>query len=744
VRYRIWWRVIAGLMVFAHIGMAAPVSHAGEAQGFSIEHYFQLRRIDELALSQDGQWLAYVTSRRSLEENRTIRKLYVQRTMPGGEALLVEGVPDAQQIAWIPRSQKLAFLAERNGSTQVVSYDARTGELKTHTNANEPIVEFGFAPDGETVAYATMARSTGESLYEQLWNGRRGVVVDTDTLYLFDFVAPHGSIGFTRPNRTLWVAFRADEARRFDLPGSMEGWGRLFWWSPDGRYLSVSYERADLPRNGKLYAQTSIGVLEPATGRLREVAAARGASVGAPAIKYFGGQWLDAKRLVVGREIDEHIWVSPSYPEWTVLEISRGGVEERTQWWPGAENGWFNARIWPLDRTSILVETLNRAEKTLLRLSAGETQKSPLLEGVDGSSSLFTFSAGGELAYVNQSLTRPPEVYFRDKQGRTRPVTRLNAEIQSRVRFSAREVTWHSLDGAPVSGWLMLPGNQDKGGPYPLVTYVHGGPAAAFPNAFASYVNGWPFPFEVLADRGIAVFFPNYRGTASFGRRHELPSSIDVEPVEDVISGVRYLVDQGIADPDRLGISGHSHGAWLGPLVVAKHKRVFRAASFAEGWGNEILGYELMPSRGNRELNEVVIEADRSVNLYDDPLRFLELSPSLQFRGVATALLLEAGIESQALLMMPFAKAARRFDIPHEFVIYPRTSHGIDIPDLQRESAERNLEWFEFWLLGKHSDDPERAEQFSRWMSSRKRAEEVSTQPVTAAKSAGTRRSERR
>jgi dipeptidyl aminopeptidase/acylaminoacyl peptidase len=188
------------------------------------------------------------------------------------------------------------------------------------------------------------------------------------------------------------------------------------------------------------------------------------------------------------------------------------------------------------------------------------------------------------------------------------------------------------------------------------------------------------------------VFMPNYRGTHSYGT--EVASGSDDEAIDDILTGVRALVDAGVADERRLGVSGHSHGALVGPLAMARAKN-FRAASFAEGVANSVVAYELMSEDANREIHDPIVGS----SLYEAPHRYLDESPDLHFKGLSTAALFEGGAYTAALYMLGFPKAASRAGMPTEFVIYPQTAHNIAMPSLQREAAERNLEWFRRWLL---------------------------------------------
>jgi dipeptidyl aminopeptidase/acylaminoacyl peptidase len=331
---------------------------------------------------------------------------------------------------------------------------------------------------------------------------------------------------------------------------------------------------------------------------------------------------------------------------------------------------------------------------------------------LDGSSSLFAFGPEpGSAAFVNESLTRPPEIFVRSGEGKPAwQLTRLNSQIATGAFVKASEVTWQSADGTNASGWLMVPAQTGQHGPWPMVTMVHGGPTFPFPDAFAPYFYYWPFPLDAYVAHGMAVFVPNYRGTSTFGRKYQSPDDWARVPADDIISGVKQLIAAGVADPERLGISGQSYGAWLGPHALTRLP-IFKASSFAEGTSNQAANYELQDGLSNREMGDV----ENRANLYDAPQRYLDLSPDLHFATVRSANLFEAGAWSQALEMLGFAKVSRHFGLPTEYVIYPRTAHNPTSLLIQRESAVRNLDWFRFWLKGEGDPDPAKAEQYSRW-----------------------------
>src|SRR5690606_3881627 len=107
--------------------------------------------------------------------------------------------------------------------------------------------------------------------------------------------------------------------------------------------------------------------------------------------------------------------------------------------------------------TRILLVNTVRGVHSLFDLTPAGVLPSQSIDGLDGSSSLIQFDARlRRLAFVNESLTRPPEVYLSGDGGPQR-VTSLNDGIAQRVRHHAREVSWRSTDGVTVSGWLLEP-----------------------------------------------------------------------------------------------------------------------------------------------------------------------------------------------------------------------------------------------------------------------------------------------
>lgn len=140
------------------------------------------------------------------------------------------------------------------------------------------------------------------------------------------------------------------------------------------------------------------------------------------------------------------------------------------------------------------------------------------------------------------------------------------ASLARKIAFAYR-----ASDGMRVHGFLLLPPGADPAR-VPLVAQVHGGPI----NHFRAGYDGIA---QLLANRGYAVFQSNFRGSTGHGRDYTLAPRGDYgngRVQQDIVDGVRHLLAQGIGDPDRVGIVGHSFGGYSTLLGVTFAPELFK------------------------------------------------------------------------------------------------------------------------------------------------------------------------
>jgi dipeptidyl aminopeptidase/acylaminoacyl peptidase len=163
------------------------------------------------------------------------------------------------------------------------------------------------------------------------------------------------------------------------------------------------------------------------------------------------------------------------------------------------------------------------------------------------------------------------------------------------------KVSWKGADGVTIDGLLFHPIGYRTGTRYPLVVQLHGGPQESDkfgygPGVIVNYV-------PVLAARGYAVLRPNYRGSTGYGSAflRDVVGGYFKNMHTDVLAGVEALVEQGIADPDRLAVMGWSAGGHLTNKLVTVTSR-FKAASSTAGAANWTSLFAQTDTRANRAL----------------------------------------------------------------------------------------------------------------------------------------------
>ena len=320
---------------------------------------------------------------------------------------------------------------------------------------------------------------------------------------------------------------------------------------------------------------------------------------------------------------------------------------------------------------------------------------------------------GARYAFVSESSQQRPEVAVRDmKSGDSRRLTDLNAYLDQRALGKVEKWTFTNRYGAEATGYLMYPAFYEQGKRYPLLLASYG-----FRGKFP-LIAEWhtSFPAQTLAGEGYAVLMLNLpsgvlTGQAVTGNPRQARENEGWQVLSTFETAIEDLVKRGIADPDRLGIYGWSHGGFVVEFLLAHSKLHFKAACLGEGGDYNPGEYWIW---GNRTWPAIL------TNLYGGPLTtktaagYLEFAPSLNVNKVNTPLLMEfatIGKNYGAEFYIPM----REMGVPAELVFYDREKHNFERPTVRFVSMNRKVDWFNFWMLGTEDPAPAKAEQYTRW-----------------------------
>jgi dipeptidyl aminopeptidase/acylaminoacyl peptidase len=191
------------------------------------------------------------------------------------------------------------------------------------------------------------------------------------------------------------------------------------------------------------------------------------------------------------------------------------------------------------------------------------------------------------------------------------------------------------------------------------------------------------YPTQVFLQHGIAVFAPNFRGSVNFGAPFTMKSALSqgIGDYQDLMTSIDYLIERGIADPNRLGVMGWSYGGCLAASVITQTQR-FKAASIGAPATDWITYYG--QSDGPRE----ILKSYFGGTPWEVPQNYQRHSPRFRLREIRTPSLLQVGaidINHNAEIY----QALLDHDVPVEYVVYPREGHGITEPKHVRDLLER-------------------------------------------------------
>ena len=285
----------------------------------------------------------------------------------------------------------------------------------------------------------------------------------------------------------------------------------------------------------------------------------------------------------------------------------------------------------------------------------------------------MSLSTDGAAALVGHSPSHPAEVYRWSSDGGLARMTKTNAWLRNRERGAQEVVRFSARDGLDLEGILIRPLGEKPGTRYPMVLVAHGGPESHYSNGWLS---GYSTPGQVLAARGFATFYPNYRG--STGRGVDFAKSSQGDPAgkefDDLVDGIDHLVEIGLVDKDRVGITGGSYGGYATAWGATYYSDRYAAAVMFVGISNEISKF------GTSDIPNELMLVHSLAWPWENWQQSLERSPIYHLDKANTPLLILHGkddprvFRGQSMELYRFLKV--RDQAPVRLVFYPGEGHG--------------------------------------------------------------------
>jgi dipeptidyl aminopeptidase/acylaminoacyl peptidase len=308
-----------------------------------------------------------------------------------------------------------------------------------------------------------------------------------------------------------------------------------------------------------------------------------------------------------------------------------------------------------------------RNELALYDLKTGKSRPVPKLPAdILGAA---TFSPDGKkIALALSGSAAPQDLWLLDvATGALQQLTRSphpGIDLAQLVRPELVQYT--AADGLPLSGWLYRP--KEAKPPYATVFSFHGGPESQERPTFNTQ-------YQALVANGIAVFAPNVRGSAGFGKKFvNLDNgALRTGSVADIKASVDALVSRNISDPKRLGIMGGSYGGYMVMAGVTEFPDLFAAGANLFG----VVNFETFFAHSEPWMGVI------SKSEYGDPETQREMirsiSPVHKLDRVKTPLIVLHGANDTNVPVVEAEQVVNTLKargVPVEYVLFPDEGHG--------------------------------------------------------------------
>jgi len=659
------------------LALSFSVAWAAETmRGMTPRDLARIQSMSSAKISPDGSLIAAIRSvpRKLFDEDdgKNFAELYIIDVATGSARSFVAGEVNVSAIDWRPDSMAVSFLAKRGDDEHQRLYVIPTngGEATPILSLGSAAVGYSWSPDGRQVAViaANPLLEEDEELADQ---GFDQEVFEEDYQPFQVFIANLDG---------------NDEPRSLDLDGS----ATQVCWSPDGERLAVAL--APTPLVDDRYMFQTVQIVAVATGEIAATIDREG--------KIGDFKWSpDGTRLALISAADLH---DPSASSLMVVPATGGSPKNLTRDFEGS----VTAIAWLDDEVLIFLADVGVGTE-LYRVTAAGGPLKPLerLESRVVFTSMSLAGDGSRAALIGNSHSHPNEVFALDIQGEIAPVrlTEANPWLGG-IRLAPQEVVVHSArDGLSLEGILIRPLDDSPDRPAPLVMVVHGGPEGHRRNGWLSRYSA---PAQVLAARGFAVFFPNYRGSTGRGVDFAKLGQADAAGAEfdDLIDAVDHLIEIGVADKDRIGVTGGSYGGYATAWLATRYSERFAAGVMFVGISNKISKF------GTTDISKEETLVHALGYPWEKWEFFLERSPLKYVESGATPLLIMGGdadtrvSPTQSMEMYRALKTLGK--TPVRLVRYKGEGHGNRRVASRYDYQLRLLRWFDHYLKSVGGEPP--------------------------------------
>lgn len=545
---------LSALMMSASAAVVASESDAESAPApgpyFSAMDVFELEYADDPRVAPDGRSVVYVRHSNDIMTDSTRANLWQVDVDGDSHRPLYSGTGRYYSPRWSPSGDRIAFLSNEDGSTQIYVRWMDTGQTALVTNVRKAPSSLSWSPDGKWLGFTMNVPAKSKPIAPTRkppegadWS--KPVRVIDSVRYQFD------GRGIVEPAyRHVFIVPADGGTPRQLTSGDFNHSGPLAW-APDSGHILFSANRHD--RWELESDEADIFKVEIATATLTPVTSDAGAErnpVYSP----------NGKFIAFTRE--ERRPLAYTNHRLAVMDADNGDSTGEWKLLTGHLDTSVSDPIWAPDSKGVYFMYDERAQRKVGLVSLGGKHE-VVADGIGGTVygrpylSGRYHAAANVVAFTRGSRKGPADLAL-VRKGRTQTVTDLNSDLLANKQLGEiHEVIYNSsFDDTEIQGWYVTPPGFDPTQSYPLILEIHGGPHSAYGPWFSAEI-------QLMAAEGYVVFYDNHRGSTSYGEEFALLLQYKYASAEDFadhMSGVDAMIAKGFIDSDNLFITGGSAG----------------------------------------------------------------------------------------------------------------------------------------------------------------------------------------
>ena len=543
---------------------------------FSARDVFELEYATDPQIASDGEHIAYVRRSNDIMTDRTRSNIWLLRADGSDHRPLLSGTANYSSPRWSPDGTRLAYLSNEERGSQLYVRWMDTGQTALLTNIQNSASNISWSPDGQTIAFNLNVEFDSKPFSVSMPDKPEGADWSPAFKYVTETRYQADGSGILEPAYSHVFVVPAEGGTPRQLTQGNFNHRSQLSWTPDSEEILFSANRNE---NWALQSREADLFAVNLAGELRQITSEPGVET-APQVS------PDGRLIAYGKTDNAKLAYRNRYLH--VIGVDGSGdrnlsadIDNSLSDWRWDGNSALYYQVTNRGIAEVARVSLDGGHQTIASGMGGESLGRPYTSG--------SYSAASNLVVVTKgSDTRPADLFAIRNRSETR-LTELNEDLLAHKKLGqVHEIIYDSsIDGEEIQGWYLTPPDYDPEQSYPLILEIHGGPHSAYGPHFSAEM-------QRMAAAGYVVFFNNHRGSTSYGERFALllqnkySSEYDFA---DHMSGIDVLIEQGIADPDRLYITGGSAGGIAAAYAIGLTDR-FKAAAIAKpvvNWVSKVL-----------------------------------------------------------------------------------------------------------------------------------------------------------